>query len=76
MWTKLRELEQEEKIFNSPDISKCGWKHLTPRLKEVADFPKWNNADIDWYEDANRSTSSKPKLETPLQLYQEEDAIL
>ena len=43
---------QEEETQNSPDMSKYGWNHSTPRLLEVLDFPRCNNAgmrmSIDW----------------------------
>ena len=45
-WTKLGELMLDEETHSSPEMSKDGWKHSTPRLPEVLDFPRCNKADI------------------------------
>ena len=45
---ELGELMQKGETYNSPDMSKDGWKHLTPSLLEEVDCPRCNNADTDW----------------------------
>ena len=47
--TELVELMQKEEISTSPDMLKDGWKHSSPWLPEVVDFPRCNNADSDLY---------------------------
>ena len=40
---------QEAEIHNLPDMSKDGWKHACPKLPELVDSSRCNNADINWY---------------------------
>ena len=47
--TELEELMQEVERYNLSDMSKDRWIHSTPGLPEVADFPRCNNAEIEWY---------------------------
>ena len=44
---ELEELIQQD-IHTSSYTSKDSWKHSIPRLPEVMDYPKCNNADTDW----------------------------
>ena len=67
---------QKVEIHISPDMSKDGLKHSTPRLPEVAHFPRCNNADIDLYMRIPSNPSLvDPKGEMLLDL-DDEDAIL
>ena len=40
---------QEEETNNLPDTFKDGWRHSTPWSPEVVEFPRCNNAGIEWY---------------------------
>ena len=46
---RTREANVGEGTHNLPDMFKGGCKHLTLILPEVMGFPRFNNADIDWY---------------------------
>ena len=58
-------------------MSKDCRKQFTPRFPEIVNFPRCNNADIEWYVriPAN-SPLVGPKIETFPEPYEEEDATL
>ena len=56
-------------------MSKGGWKYSSPRLLKVADFPWCDNADIDWCVRIPIDPVH-PNVEIPLELCEDEDAIL
>ena len=67
--------------FECLDVLRCyagkRLKHSTPRLPEVVDFPRCNNADIDWYVSMPANPPpGDPKVETLPKLYKEEGATL
>ena len=39
----------EEETRNLPEMSKDDSRHSTPRLPEIVEFPRCNNAGIEWY---------------------------
>ena len=68
-WTEQEELMHMEEVHNSPDASKDGWKHSTPSILKIMDFPKCS------YADTNASPVNS-KVEMPFKLCDEKDSIL